>query len=197
MELAYKHHALTLLKELTLKLGAVLKRRLDTGVATEAYPLFNVRIGDRECQCTFYNFGDEVTLTLYGLHALLEDNVQEGVVYRFNANNKEEVSEVQDLLRELLSPYFDKYLTRKVQEKANELFFTRIGAMKETGMFRSRSWLSKEQVVGFFYLDSYLCIEQVLIRRGRGKGRCYYHILRTSLLGKQTKEVLPCPRVLD
>lgn len=196
MDLAYRHHVLTLLKELTFNLGPILTRRVNGGFAEESYPLFDLNINGGQSQCTVYGFGDEVTLTLYGLRSLLGDNVQEGVIYRFNVNNEEEVIEVQDLLRDLLGPYFIKHLTRETEDEANSLFFSRVSAIKDAGAFRNRNWFRKEQVIGFFYLDAYLRVEQVVIRRGKGRGRCYYHVTRTSLLGKETKTVIPCPDVV-
>lgn len=191
MELAYKFHVLTLLKELVVKLRPILLHRASGGYATESHQLFSINLDGNECKCDLHTFGDEITLAIYGLHSLLEDNVHEAVVYRFNLHIDEEVEEVKELLRELLQPDFDKYLTKEVEDEANALFFTRIGAMKEM-MSPRHNFFKREKVIGFFFLDAHLRIEQVVIKYGRTKGRSFYNIFRTSLLGEQTKTSIPC-----
>ncbi|QDH47546.1 hypothetical protein HWC35_gp152 [Vibrio phage USC-1] len=182
---------LLLLKDLTTELKRVIHLRTHDFDQHNHIKVFNIINEKRECECTLFNEGDELILSLYGLCNVLGEGVSEGFVFRFDPKSKEEIEEVQTLLHEAFEPYFKKYLTDVILNDYYQELTSRVSAVKTSNLWDIRSRLSKEQVTGLYFFDKYLRTELVIVRRGKSKGKAYYRITRTSL--SFVKDVVTLP----
>lgn len=191
LDLINRTHLLLLLKDLTTELKQVINLRINDFDQHNRVKVFNIINEKRECECTLFNEGEELILSLYGLRHVLGEGVSEGFVYRFDPKSKEEIEEVQTLLYEAFEPYFKKYLTDVVLNDYHQELTSRISAIKTSNLWDIRSHLSKEQVTGLYFFDKYLRAELVMVRRGKSKGKAHYRITRTSL--SFVKDVVTLP----